>query len=49
MPVSVVLENLQDGLTIDELTKLYAGLTREHVQSVLDFAARSLAAPTTGQ
>jgi uncharacterized protein (DUF433 family) len=49
MPVSVVFENLQDGLTIDELTKLYAGLTREHVQSVLDFAARSLAAPTTGQ
>src|ERR1700752_615757 len=38
MPVSVVFENLEDGLTIDELTKLYAGPTREHVESGLAFA-----------
>jgi len=49
MPVSVVFENLEDGLTIEELTKLYAGLTREQVQSVLDFAARSLASPAPGR
>ena len=49
MPVSVVFENLEDGLTIEELTKLYAGLTQEHVQSVLDFAARSLASPSPSQ
>jgi len=49
MPVSVVFENLEDGLTIEQLTKTYAGLTREQVQSVLDFAARSLSSPTADQ
>ena len=42
MPVSAVFENLEDGLTIDELMELYDGLTREQVEAVLDFAARSL-------
>jgi len=45
MPVSVVFENLEDGMSIDELIALYDGLTREQVQAVLDFAARSLEAP----
>lgn len=45
MPVATVFENLEDGLTIDQLVELYAGLTPEHVKSVLDFAARSLNAP----
>ena len=45
MPVSAVFENLEDGVTIDELVELYDGLTREQVQAVLDFAARSLQAP----
>ena len=43
MPVSAVFENLEDGITIDELIDLYDGLTREQVEAVLDFAARSLA------
>jgi uncharacterized protein (DUF433 family) len=42
MPVSVVFENLEDWVTIDEIVALYDGLTREQVQAVLDFAARSL-------
>ena len=42
MPVSAVFENLEDGVTIDELIDLYDGLTREQVEAVLDFAARSL-------
>jgi uncharacterized protein (DUF433 family) len=42
MPVAAVFENLEDGMTIDEMLELYDGLTREQVQSVLDFAARSL-------
>lgn len=42
MPVSAVFENLEDGLTIDELIALYDGLTRDQIQAVLDFAARSL-------
>ena len=45
MPVAAVFENLQDGLTIDEIVSLYDGLTREHVQAVLEFAARSLEVP----
>ena len=51
MPVSAVFENLKDGVTIDELIELYDGLTREQVEAVLDFAARSLetAAPVPAQ
>jgi uncharacterized protein (DUF433 family) len=45
MPVAAVFENLEDGVTIDELIELYAGLTRDHVEAVLEFAARSLSAP----
>ncbi len=45
MPVSVVFENLEDGITIDELVELYDGLTRDQVIAVLDFAARSLDEP----
>jgi uncharacterized protein (DUF433 family) len=44
MPVAAVFENLEDGLTIDEIVELYDGLTREQVQAVLDFAAQSLTA-----
>jgi uncharacterized protein (DUF433 family) len=45
IPVSVVFENLEDGITIDELVNLYDGLTRDHIIAVLDFAARSLHEP----
>jgi uncharacterized protein (DUF433 family) len=45
MPVAAVFENLEDGMTIDEIVRLYDGLTREQVQSVLEFAARSLESP----
>jgi len=45
MPVAAVFENLEDGVTIDELVDLYDGLTRDHVKAVLDFAVRSLAVP----
>jgi len=45
MPVAAVFENLEDGMSIDELVQLYDGLTREQVQSVLEFAARSLDVP----
>ena len=45
MPVATVFENLEEGMTIDELIEMYDGLTREQVKAVLDFAARSLEAP----
>lgn len=44
MPVSTVFENLADGMSIDELTETF-GLTREQVESVLEFVAHSLEAP----
>jgi len=45
IPVAVVFENLEDGLTIDEITRMFDGLTRQQVPAVLDFAAQSLAGP----
>ncbi len=44
IPVAVVFENLEDGLTIDEIVAMFAGLTRDKVRAVLDFAAQSLEA-----
>jgi len=45
MPVSAIFENLEDGLTIDEIVQMFDGITREQVKAVLDFAAHSLRAP----
>lgn len=42
IPVVAVFENLEDGLTIDEVAALYDGLTREQVRAVLEFTAHSL-------
>lgn len=43
-PVAVVFENLEDGMTIDELTEQFP-VSREQVKAVLEFAAASLHAP----
>jgi uncharacterized protein (DUF433 family) len=45
MPVAAVFENLEDGMSIDDLVELYDGVTREQVQAVLEFAAKSLRVP----
>jgi uncharacterized protein (DUF433 family) len=45
-PASVVFENLEDGLTIDEVVEQF-GVTHEQVRAVLEFAARSLSAPVS--
>ena len=42
IPVAAVFENLEDGLTIDQIVKMFDGLTREQVRTVLDFAVQSL-------
>ena len=39
--VSIVFENLQDGLSISELMEQYP-LTREQIAAALEFAAHSL-------
>lgn len=49
MPVVAVFENLEDGITIGEIVELYDGLTREQVQSVLNFVAKSLETVPRGE
>jgi len=44
MPVATVFENLEAGARIEDIVEWF-DLTREQVATVLDFAARSLAAP----
>lgn len=46
MPVSAVFENLEDGATVDEITEWYR-VSKEQVLAVLEFAARSVAAPAS--
>ena len=37
-----VFENLEDSVTIDQIVKMFDGLTLAQVKSVLEFAAESL-------
>jgi uncharacterized protein (DUF433 family) len=49
MPVSIVFENLEEGMTIEEMMEQF-DVTREQVKAVLEFVARSLdAAPASGR
>ena len=45
VPVSAVFENLEDGLTINEIVQMFDGLSKDLVVTVLEFAAQSLNAP----
>ena len=47
-PVAVVFENLEDGMTIDEVLEQFP-VTGEQVKAVLEFAARSLDVPVSGR
>jgi uncharacterized protein (DUF433 family) len=44
LPVSVVFKNLEVGATVDEIEEWF-DISKEEVVEVLEFAARSLAAP----
>jgi uncharacterized protein (DUF433 family) len=44
MPVATVFENFEVGTSIEEIVDQY-DVTREQIQAVLEFAARSLDAP----
>lgn len=44
LPVATVFENLEDGLSVEEIMEQF-DVTREQINAVLDFAARSLEAP----
>jgi len=41
MPVSIVFENLEAGLTVEEVMEEFS-VTREQINAVLHFAAKSL-------
>ena len=45
MPVATVFENLEAGARVEDIMEWF-DVTREQVNAVLEFAARSLAAPT---
>ncbi len=44
LPVATVFENLEDGMTIEEVMEQF-DVTREQINAVLEFTARSLDAP----
>ena len=44
MPVSAIFENLQAGASIEEIIEQF-DVTREQINAVLEFAARSLDGP----
>ena len=44
LPVATIFENLEDGLSIEEIMEQF-DVTWEQVTAVLDFAARGLEAP----
>ncbi|HWZ45666.1 MAG TPA: DUF433 domain-containing protein [Candidatus Saccharimonadales bacterium] len=45
MPVSVVFENLESGASIENILEWFPGITREQIETVLEFTAKSLKAP----
>jgi uncharacterized protein (DUF433 family) len=45
MPVATVFKNLKAGLTVEEVMEEFC-VTREQISAVLDFAAKSLEAPS---
>ena len=39
VPVRALFENLEDGATVNDFLTWFPGVTREHVEAVLDHAA----------
>jgi uncharacterized protein (DUF433 family) len=44
VPVSSLFQNLEDGARVNDYLAWFPGVTREQVESVLEYAARSVAA-----
>ena len=44
LPISIIFENLEYGSTIEDIVEDYS-VTPQQIQEVLEFAARSAAAP----
>lgn len=45
-PVSVVFENLEHGMTVDQIIEQFP-VSREEIKAILEFAARSLDVPVS--
>jgi uncharacterized protein (DUF433 family) len=43
IPVKALFENLEDGATVSQFLEWFPGVTREQVETVLEFASQSLA------
>jgi uncharacterized protein (DUF433 family) len=43
VPVKALFGNLEDGASVDEFLVWFPGVTREHVEAVLEHAEQSLA------
>jgi uncharacterized protein (DUF433 family) len=44
VPVSTLFQNLEDGARVGDYLAWFPGVTREQVEAVLEYAARSVAA-----
>jgi uncharacterized protein (DUF433 family) len=44
VPVASLFQNLEDGAQIDEYLEWFPGVQRSQIESVLEFAARTVAA-----
>lgn len=43
VPVKALFENLEDGATVSQFCEWFPGVTKEQVETVLEFASQSLA------
>ena len=43
VPVKALFDNLEDGATIREFLEWFPGVTKQQVETVLEFASQSLA------
>lgn len=42
VPIKALFDNLEDGARVNEFLEWFPGVTRQHVDEVLEFASRSL-------
>ncbi len=42
VPVRALFENLEDGASVDQFLEWFPGVTRRHIEAVLEHAASSL-------
>jgi len=48
VPVRALFENLEDGATVGQFLEWFPGVTKQQVESVLEFANQSLAVAEQG-